>query len=116
MDPVIGVSMKPGEIIVGDDLGVRQLLTQTMRFHWRAVPFLRMLNCSPMVYLRTCYYPKEGKPLLDIKEHIRLSTGIGLGFEIMPELTFLFYYNVANLLEQNGDHTRHTFGITLTIF
>ena len=108
--------LRRGDEMLGDDLGTREVLGQTVRFHWRAIPFLRNLKCSPAIYGRMCYYPKVGEGLTEWKKHIRLSTGIGLGFEMSPEMTLLFYYNVGSFFVQKGDHARETFGITFTLF
>ena len=107
-------NLKRDEVQLGDDLGSNALLAQTIRFHWMNFPFLSLISVSPMVYLRMYYYPKNG--FFPMNKHIRVSSGVGFGTHIMPNLSILFYYNLGNLVSQQGDHERHSFGLTFAIF
>ena len=104
---------KPNEIY-GDDLGTDKFLASTIKFHWVTIPFLKDLNCAPISYLRTVYYPKDKK--MSLMSNVRMSTGLGLNFKLSPQMGIMFYYNVSNPIIQKHDYPRTGFGFNITIF
>jgi len=104
----------PKDEIHGDDLGVKKYLAQTLRLHWMTLPILKDVRCSPLVYLRACYYPKDDNK--ELMKNIRVSTGIGLGFNLGSNISLMFYYNIANPIKQKNDYDRTGFGFNATIF
>ena len=110
----ITVDASGNEAVIGDDLGVEKMLTQTLRFSWMNIPFLNSINCAPLIYGHMSYYPKENKSSLS--KSLRISTGIGASFSIGMDLNFMFYYNFGNPISQEGDLAKKRLGICITMF
>ncbi len=107
-------NLKRGEELVGDDLGTTTMLAQTFRFSWMTIPFLKDIKLAPVTYVRMSYYPK--KTWWPIHDHLRISSGVGIGFYGIPGLTLVFYYNLGNLIPHKGDYEREGFGFNVALF
>ena len=111
-------NLSKDEDVIGEDLGVGNLLTQTIRIHLCNIPWLKKYGVSPFLYGRSIWYPhwlsewKGGQKLL---KYNRLSFGGGLSLAVNDLIGIQIYYNLLSFGSRSGDINKIGFGITIAL-